>query len=184
MLDNLLMKAYPIVSSDEANTNMTKLGTLKVNSLISAKHKTIKYILMDQLNHLINVEHKNISDVSLMMTQQVNQLIERGMCTITMHDDLIKILKTKAATIDPTMRLHKAVTLEVLNDVDSSELPAEINTAVDTCGGKATVANENLMTSSVEVKHIYRTIGGALCTTCMTELSGILDKSYLDARNK
>jgi len=186
LTNNILFKNdyYPNMSIKEVNDNVTKLGTLKVDNSIKANHIALKYVLIDQINYLHDVKQLTLTDIHMKVISQIDKLVDRGICTASMYDDVKKYIDYKSVIVNPVLKFHKAITLEILSEMEEETLPEEVTgDVVSNQECSKTMSMESLNNISDKSKLIIRNLGGSLYYSQLMKSHTNLDEDFVKERN-
>ena len=186
LTNNILFKNdyYPNMSIKEVNDNVTKLGTLKVDNSIKANHIALKYVLIDQINYLHDVKQMTLTDIHMKVISQIDKLVDRGICTASMYDDVKKYIDYKSVIVNPVLKFHKAITLEILSEIEEETLPEEVaGDVVSNQECSKTMSIESLNNISDKSKLIIRNLGGSLYYSQLMKSHANLDEDFVKERN-
>lgn len=176
---------YRKPNSLEIRKMSNAFGVMKNVTMMKIRERTTKIILMDYVNYLINEKNLTPSQVMNSVNTAIDKAIEKGFCTEIMRDKLVKFVNKKCNKIDPLLKLHYAVTMEVLDETDNT-LPKEIEEASECgpeCFGDSRPSIENFINNSLPSnEQLYRNIGGTLCNQVLKGLQDSLNKEYLSVR--
>lgn len=167
-------------------------GSMKAKKMISIKQRTMKIIMMDYANYLLNDAQKSPAEVKNMVMKAINKSIEMGVSTNALIDTLNKYIDKKTRKIDPLLKLHCAVTMETLDvtgegeSPDPTTLPDEVQEAAECgadCFGGQKPSLESLMGNVPEAQaKLYSAVGGSLCDQMFRILGNTIDPEYLSKR--
>ena len=147
-------------------------GSMKAKKMISIKQRTMKIIMMDYANYLLNDAKKSPAEAKTMVMKAIDKSIEMGVSTSALKDTLVAYIDKKSRTIDPLLKLHCAVTMETLDVTgdgdatpDPTTLPDEVQEAAE-CGAdcfggsKPSLESLKIGVSDCQTK-LFQAVGGS-----------------------